>query len=100
MNAGTVRHECSTLVGNEVETVMEKAYKAGMSVGLVTTTYITHASPAAAYAKCPNRGWYADKSMWKDGEMPEDRKPCKVIILELVLNFETILFAFIITKKM
>ena len=63
VNAGTVNSDCSTLKGNEVEAVIEKAKKAGKSIGIVTTTYVTHASPAAAYAKSPYRGWYSDREM-------------------------------------
>ena len=63
VNAGTVNRDCSTLRGNEVETVLEKAKAAGKSFGIVTTTYITHASPGAAYAKNPYRGWYSDREM-------------------------------------
>ena len=46
---------------------MEKAVKAGKSVGIVTTTYITHASPSAAYAKTVDRVWYSDGRMNHEG---------------------------------
>ena len=46
---------------------MEKAAKAGKSVGIVTTTYITHASPSAAYAKTVDRVWYSDGRMNHEG---------------------------------
>ena len=45
--------------------MLEKAKKAGKSVGIVTNTYVVHASPAAAYAKNPYRGWYSDREMVK-----------------------------------
>lgn len=85
VNAGTVRRDCSTVAGNEVETVLEKAYKRGMSVGIVTTTYVTHASPAASYAKTDNRGWYSDGSYldYYDGILPDNHKPCKDIAKQL-----------------
>ncbi|MFA0698277.1 alkaline phosphatase, partial [Vibrio sp. 10N.222.49.C9] len=35
----------------------------GLSVGLVTTTRITHATPAAAYAHSPDRDWENDSAI-------------------------------------
>ena len=49
----------------KVTSVLEKAKKAGKSVGIVTNTYVVHASPAAAHAKNPYRGWYSDREMVK-----------------------------------
>lgn len=42
--------------GNRLETILEKAKKQGKSVGVVTTTTVTHATPACFYAHGPNRG--------------------------------------------
>lgn len=39
-----------------VETLLEKAYEAGMATGLVTTTRITHATPAVFASHVPDRG--------------------------------------------
>lgn len=41
--------------GTPIETVLEKAKKAGKSVGLVTTTTITHATPACFFAHAGSR---------------------------------------------
>ena len=54
---------CATVVGNEVDTLFELAARAGLSTGLVSTARITHATPAAAYAKAPLRDWEADTDM-------------------------------------
>lgn len=44
-------------------TFAEMARTQGMGVGVVTTTRITHATPAAVYAHVPNRNWEgADKA--------------------------------------
>ncbi len=44
-------------------TIAEIAKAKGMSVGVVTTTRITHATPAAVYGHVPNRNWEgADKA--------------------------------------
>ncbi len=41
--------------GNTLETILEKAKKAGKSVGVVTTTTVTHATPACFYAHIGSR---------------------------------------------
>jgi alkaline phosphatase len=38
-------------------TLAERAKARGMAVGVVTTTRITHATPAAVYGHVPNRNW-------------------------------------------
>lgn len=54
--ADTVVHsECST--ESPLRLFSEIATDAGMSVGVVSTARITHATPAAAYAKTANRNW-------------------------------------------
>ena len=40
-----------------VQTLLELAEEKGLSTGVVTTTRITHATPAATYAHTPNRDW-------------------------------------------
>lgn len=39
------------------ESLLVKASKNGMATGLVTSTRLTHATPAAVYAHSPNRWW-------------------------------------------
>ena len=39
----------------EVSTVLDWAQEAGMATGLVTTARVTHATPAALYAKTAYR---------------------------------------------
>ncbi len=41
-----------------LETVAEKARKAGKRVGITTSVSVDHATPAAFYAHQPERGWY------------------------------------------
>ncbi|EMP27514.1 Intestinal-type alkaline phosphatase [Chelonia mydas] len=55
--------QCNTTLGNEVVSVLQRAQRAGKSVGIVTTTRVQHASPAGNYAHVVNRNWYADASM-------------------------------------
>jgi alkaline phosphatase len=57
INESVVRGDCSTQVGNEVISALDLAELAGLSTGIVTTTRVTHATPAATYAKSPDRDW-------------------------------------------
>ena len=52
-----VRGECATQAGNELISALDLAELAGLSTGIVTTTRVTHATPAATYAKSPDRDW-------------------------------------------
>lgn len=49
---------CGT--GKPAMTMMELAEEAGLSTGVVSTTRLTHATPATNYAHSPSRGWEAD----------------------------------------
>lgn len=51
------RGECSTVAGNELVTALELAEIAGKSTGIISTARITHATPAATYAKSADRNW-------------------------------------------
>ena len=52
-----VRGDCSTVAGNELVTALELAEIAGKSTGIISTARITHATPAATYAKSADRNW-------------------------------------------
>jgi alkaline phosphatase len=45
--------------GTPLETILEKAEKAGLATGLVSTINIQHATPGAFYAHTPNRNDYS-----------------------------------------
>lgn len=49
--------DCKTSKDSKLDTILKWAHDAGKSVGIVTTTRITHASPAAGYAKSVDREW-------------------------------------------
>lgn len=51
------RGDCKTVKDNELVSALELAEIAGRSTGFVTTTRVTHATPAATYAKSPERNW-------------------------------------------
>ncbi len=67
VNAEAIYNECASAVANKVTTLVELAELAGMSTGAITTTRITHATPAATYAHSPNRDWESDADMKPDG---------------------------------
>ena len=78
------RGDCGTVSGNELVTALEIAEIAGKSTGIVSTARITHATPAATYAKSADRNW-EDVS-----DMPEEAVTagCSDIADQLV-NFES-----------
>lgn len=58
-----VRRDCASARDTEVETLLGIAQDAGMGTGIVTTTRITHATPAATFAHAPERNWESDAQM-------------------------------------
>lgn len=78
------RGDCTTAQGNEVATALEMAEIAGMATGVISTARITHATPAATYAKSADRNW-EDSS-----DMPQAAvdSGCEDIASQLV-NFES-----------
>ncbi|KAL2775298.1 intestinal-type alkaline phosphatase precursor [Daubentonia madagascariensis] len=77
-------NQCNTTHGNEVISVMNRAKKAGKSVGVVTTTRVQHASPAGTYAHTVNRNWYSD------ADMPASalQEGCQDIATQLISNMD------------
>lgn len=52
-----VRGDCNTVAGNELVTALELAEIAGKSTGIISTARVTHATPAATFAKSADRNW-------------------------------------------
>ncbi|WP_281645747.1 alkaline phosphatase [Parendozoicomonas sp. Alg238-R29] len=63
VNQNAERGDCSSMFGNELTSFLEQAEQVGMSTGVVSTARLTHATPAAAYAHSPERGWEVDSKM-------------------------------------
>ncbi len=84
VDENVVLGDCSTVEPNQVVSALELAEIAGLSTGVLSTARITHATPAATYAKTADRGW-EDSS-----DMPEEAiaEGCEDIASQLV-NFET-----------
>lgn len=82
VNAKVLFNDCKASLDqkNQVSSIMEWAQKANKATGIVTTTRITHASPAGTFAKTANREWESDADML---EFPESRN-CRDIALQLI----------------
>lgn len=60
------RANCQSSLGTEVPSLMQDAAHRGMATGFVTTTRITHATPAATYAHSPERNWESDANLTEE----------------------------------
>jgi alkaline phosphatase len=74
------RGDCAASLLTPLTSAVTLAKTAGLSTGIVTTTRITHATPAAAYAHTPERNWESD------ADMPDKARSqgCKDIAQQLV----------------
>ncbi|XP_031715433.1 alkaline phosphatase-like [Anarrhichthys ocellatus] len=84
VTAATPRGNCSAAYGNEVTSVLNRAKKAGKSVGIVTTTRVQHASPGANYAHTADRSWYSDSDLTPEAI----QNGCRDVAYQLVHNIE------------
>lgn len=64
VNQDIVHADYRTVKGNETKTLLEMSEEAGKSTGVVTTTRVTHATPAACYAHTADRDWESDKDIF------------------------------------
>jgi alkaline phosphatase len=64
VNQNVRRKDYRSVKGNEAKSLLEMAEENGLSTGLVTTTRLTHATPAACYSHTPDRGWESDKDIF------------------------------------
>lgn len=81
---------CDSAAGNHVFSFMQRAQDKGLSTGFVTSTRVTHATPAALYCHSAHRDWEVDS------KLPVDATKCKDIARQLVEdapgnNFKVIL---------
>jgi len=57
LGPNAITQDCATEAGNELTVFSEIATEMGKSVGVVSTARLTHATPAALYAKTAYRNW-------------------------------------------
>lgn len=63
LNQNAQRGNCKSAQGNVVQSFLELAEQAGLATGVVTTSSVTHATPAATYAHSPDRNWESDRDL-------------------------------------
>jgi len=70
--------DCASADGNHADSLFDLAERAGLATGIVTTTRVTHATPASTYSHSVHRNWEDDT------EIPEGQKACNDIAAQLI----------------
>jgi alkaline phosphatase len=85
VSASVKLNDCpgSVAPGNRTQSIADWSMAAGKAVGLVTTTRVTHASPAGAYAHTANRDWESDANLAKAVNLT-DVTQCEDIAKQLI----------------
>jgi len=78
VSAEITPNDCASALAHPMPTLLEIAEDAGLATGVVTTTRITHATPASTYAHTANRDWESD------ADMPPGAHDCEDIARQLV----------------
>ncbi|MEM1128896.1 MAG: alkaline phosphatase [Pseudomonadota bacterium] len=81
LGPNAVHNDCTTEAANALTLFSDLVTEAGKSVGAVSTARVTHATPAAVYARTANRNWEA--------AVPSDCTDSRDIALQLMDAFET-----------
>jgi len=80
VDQNATRADCESMAGNERVSLLDLAILAGLGTGIVTTTRVTHATPATLYSRVVDREWETDR-----GIPPSQRDAgCKDIALQLI----------------
>ncbi|XOV81779.1 MAG: alkaline phosphatase [bacterium] len=80
VTAEVPRGDCVKALNHELPTILQLAESAGYASGIVSTTRITHATPAGTYAHSPDRNWE------NSSEMTDEHRAfgCKDIAQQLI----------------
>ncbi|MEE4316477.1 MAG: alkaline phosphatase [Erythrobacter sp.] len=70
---------CKDALAHPLPLLGEEVKRRGLALGIVTTTRITHATPASVYARSADRDWEADSAIPAD----QQGQGCKDIALQL-----------------
>lgn len=73
--------DCKKIQENSVPSILQWAVDSGKAAGVVTTTRITHATPAASYAHTSMRNWESDAD-----KPPQLDKECSDIAKQLIFD--------------
>ncbi|XP_032519337.2 membrane-bound alkaline phosphatase-like [Danaus plexippus] len=95
VTAAVPRRDCQASLTSSVQldSIAAWALADGRDAGIVTTTRVTHASPAGSYANTANRNWENNAQVIQDGH---DSELCRDIAYQLIhsepgKNFKVIL---------
>lgn len=85
VTSSILRGNCTGMLSaeNHVDTLLKWAQDAGKATGIVTTTRITHASPAGNYAHTAERDYESDADVLEKNAKPEE---CVDIARQLVYS--------------
>jgi len=64
-----VRKDCASSKNNHLPSILELSESIGKSTGIVTTTKLSHATPASTYAHVPERDWENDADLTGEARM-------------------------------
>ncbi|XP_060854441.1 alkaline phosphatase-like [Rhopalosiphum padi] len=85
LSASVKLNDCpgSVAPGNQTQSLADWSMAKGKAVGLVTTTRVTHASPAGMYAHAANREWESDAYLAEAANLT-DVTQCEDIAKQLI----------------
>ncbi|MBI4161373.1 MAG: alkaline phosphatase [Acidobacteria bacterium] len=63
VDGGVGRSDFEAVAKHRLKTILEHAEERGLATGVVTTTSLTHATPAACYAHSSDRDWEDDSKL-------------------------------------
>ncbi|NBB92543.1 MAG: alkaline phosphatase [Gammaproteobacteria bacterium] len=63
VDAKAIRGDCASMAGNERVSLLDLAELGGLRTGIVTTTRITHATPATLFSRAVDREWETDRGI-------------------------------------
>lgn len=63
VDQNALRGNCASMEGTTRVSLLDLAALSGMATGVVSTTRITHATPAALFSKSPERSWESDRGL-------------------------------------
>jgi len=66
VGSDATRGDCASANGKHLPSVLELAESSGRSTGVVTTTRLTHATPASTFAHVPERDWENDRNLTEE----------------------------------
>ncbi|RFF31224.1 alkaline phosphatase [Wenzhouxiangella sediminis] len=63
VDSEAVRGDCASMAGHERVSLLDLAELGGLKTGIVTTTRITHATPATLFSRSVDREWETDRGI-------------------------------------